>query len=102
MSFYLSGLFNIKLHILGFPFIDTSPRPTCVIIMLFNQHLDMLHLSAEGIILAKDKFLPNGFKEICEQNKCKKAAFLDFLYQHKQKYCIYVFVQCIYVCVLLT
>jgi hypothetical protein len=32
-----------KLHILEWPFI--IPRCTCVMLMLFNQLLDMLHLS---------------------------------------------------------
>ncbi len=34
----------IKLHILEWPFIVASLRHTCPIIMLSNQHLDMLHL----------------------------------------------------------
>ena len=35
-----------KLHIVEWPFIVPSTRCTCVMIMLFNQLLDMPHLSA--------------------------------------------------------
>ena len=41
-----------KLHILEWPFILPSTRCTCVMIMLFNQLLDMPHLSGWWIILA--------------------------------------------------
>ena len=34
-----------KLHILKWPFIVLSTRSTCVMIILFNQLLDMPHLS---------------------------------------------------------
>jgi hypothetical protein len=44
-----------KLHILERPFIVPSTRCTCVMIMLFNQLLEMPHLSGGWIILAKDK-----------------------------------------------
>jgi hypothetical protein len=44
-----------KLHILEWPFIAPSTRCTCVMIMLFNQLLDMPHLSGEWIILTKEK-----------------------------------------------
>ena len=44
-----------KLHILEWPFIVHSTRCTCVMIMLFNQLLDMPHLSGGWIILAKEK-----------------------------------------------
>jgi hypothetical protein len=43
------------LHILEWPFIVPSTRCTCVLIMLFNQLLDMPHLSGGWIILAKEK-----------------------------------------------
>ena len=43
------------LHILECPFIDPSTRCTCVLIMLFNQVLNMSHLSGGWIILAKEK-----------------------------------------------
>ena len=46
-----------KLHILEWPFIVPSTRCTCVMIMLFNWHLDMPHLSGRWIILAKEKCL---------------------------------------------
>ncbi len=45
----------IKLHILEWPFIVASLRPTCAIIMLSNQHLDMPHLWGGWIISAKEK-----------------------------------------------
>ncbi len=35
---------TVKLHILERPFIVASPRHTCAIITLSNQHLDMPHL----------------------------------------------------------
>jgi hypothetical protein len=44
-----------KLHILGWTFIVPSTRCTCVMIMLFNQLLDMPQLSVGWIILAKEK-----------------------------------------------
>ena len=45
----------IKLHILEWPFFVPSTRCTGVMIMLFNQLLDMPHLSGGWIILAKKK-----------------------------------------------
>ncbi len=45
----------IKLHILEWSFIVTSPRHTCVLIIPFNQRSDMPHLSGGCIILAKEK-----------------------------------------------
>ena len=45
-----------KLHILEWPFIIPSTRRTCVIFMLFNQLLDMPHLSGGWINLAKEKY----------------------------------------------
>ncbi len=45
----------IKLHILEWPFIVSSLRHTCAIIMLSNQHLDMPHLWGGWIISAKEK-----------------------------------------------
>ncbi len=44
---------HIKLHILEWPFIVASPRHTCAIIMLSNQHLGMPHLWGGWIISAK-------------------------------------------------
>ena len=44
-----------KLCILEWLFIVPSTRCTCVMIMLFNQLLDMPHLSSRLIILAKEK-----------------------------------------------
>jgi hypothetical protein len=44
-----------KLHILKQPYIVPSTKCTCVMIMLFNQLLDMPHLSGGCIILAKEK-----------------------------------------------
>ncbi len=43
------------LHILEWPFNMASLRHTCAIIMLSNQHLDMLHLWGGWIIPAKEK-----------------------------------------------
>ncbi len=48
---------TVKLHILEWPFIVASPRHTCAIIMLYNQHLDMPHLRGGWIISAKEKCL---------------------------------------------
>jgi hypothetical protein len=42
-----------KLHILEWHFIVPNTRCTCVIIMLFNQLLDMPHLSGGWILLTK-------------------------------------------------
>ena len=47
-----------KLHILEWPLIVPRTRCTCVMIMLFNQFLDMPHLSGLWIILAKEKCSP--------------------------------------------
>ena len=47
------SLFKIKLYILEWPFIVTRLRHTCAIIMLSDQHLDMLHLLGGWIISAK-------------------------------------------------
>ena len=44
-----------KLHISEWPFIVPSTRWSCVMIILFNQLLDMPHLSGGWIILAKEK-----------------------------------------------
>ena len=44
-----------KLHILECPLIVTSTKSTCVMTMLFNQLLDMPHLSQVWIILVKGK-----------------------------------------------
>ena len=41
-----------KLHILEWPVVVPSPRCTCVMVMLFNQLLDMQQLSDGWIILA--------------------------------------------------
>ena len=40
-----------QLHILEWPFILPSTRYTCVMIMLFNQFIDMPHLSGGWIML---------------------------------------------------
>ena len=50
--------FKMKLHILEWPFLVASRRHTCSIILLFNQHLYMPHLSGGLIILAKEKCSP--------------------------------------------
>ena len=49
-----------KLHILEWPFIVHCTSCTCVMIMLFNQLLDMPHLSGGWILLAKEKCSPRG------------------------------------------
>ncbi len=51
----LRHLWHCAVHILEWPFIVASLRHTCAIIMLSNQHLDMLHLWGGWIISAKDK-----------------------------------------------
>jgi hypothetical protein len=43
-----------KLHILKWPYIVPSRKCTCVMIMLFNQLLDMPHQSSGLISLAKE------------------------------------------------
>jgi hypothetical protein len=48
-----------KLHILEWPFIIPSTRCTCIIIILFNQLLDMPHLSGGYFILAKGEMFTN-------------------------------------------
>jgi hypothetical protein len=45
-----------KLHTLEWPFIVPSTRCTCVLIMLFNQLIDISLLSGGWIILAKEKY----------------------------------------------
>ncbi len=93
----------IKLHILEWPFIVTSLRHTCAIIMLSNQHLDMPHLWGGWIILAKEKC---SLRQICEQYLREIGLFfylekvLDLWVQlmkngGKNKCCIYNFVQCV-------
>ena len=53
--------FMTKLHILEWPFIVPNTRCTCVMIMLFNQVLDMPHLSggyfSKGAMLTVNKFV---------------------------------------------
>jgi hypothetical protein len=44
-----------KVYILEWPFIFPSTRCTCVMIVQFNQLLDMPHLSGGWIIVAKEK-----------------------------------------------
>ena len=48
-----------QLHILEWPFIVPGTRCTCVMITLFNQLLDMPHLSREWMILGKGEMLTN-------------------------------------------
>jgi hypothetical protein len=55
-----------KLHIVEF--IVPSTRCTCVMIMLFNQLLDMPHLSGGWIILANEKCSLTGM----QTNLCTK------------------------------
>ena len=43
--------FVTKSHILEWPFIVPSTRCTCIMIMLFNQLIDMPHLSSGWIIM---------------------------------------------------
>ena len=56
-----------KLHILEWSFIAPSTRCNCVMIILFNQLLDMSHLSGGWIILAKEKCSPTDVNK-CVQN----------------------------------
>ena len=44
-----------KLYILKLPLVVPSTRCTCVMIKLFNQILDMPHLTCGWVILAKEK-----------------------------------------------
>ncbi len=46
---------NIDYKLFGVAFLLMSPRHTCVLIIPFNQHPDMAHLSGGLIILAKEK-----------------------------------------------
>ena len=64
-----------KLHILEWPFIVPSTRFTGVSIMLFNQLLDMPHLSGGWIILAKDKWTWSvlGWETTCCWKWCWRA-----------------------------
>jgi hypothetical protein len=72
-----------KLYILEWPFIVPSARCTCVMIMLFNQLLDMPHLSGGWIILAKAKCSLTGLQtNLCtafERNNtfCEYGTFLE-------------------------
>ena len=63
-----------KLNLLEWTFVVPSTKCTCVMmIMLFNQLLDMPPLSGRWIILANEKFSPAGMKtklcKIFERNK---------------------------------
>ena len=49
-----------QLHILEWSFIVPSTWCTCVMILLFNQLLDIPHLSGGWIILAKEKYSLTG------------------------------------------
>ena len=49
-----------KLHILEGPFIAPRTRCTCVMILLFNQLLDMPYQSGGWIFLAKETFSLTG------------------------------------------
>ena len=53
----------LKLHILELPPIVSSTKHTCAMIMLFNQHPDVPHLSGGRIIVAHQW----GFKHISAQ-----------------------------------
>ena len=64
----LRHLLHCFVHILVWPFIVPSTRCTCVMVMLFNQLLDMPHLSGRWIILAKENCSLTGIKQICAQN----------------------------------
>ena len=83
-----------QLHILEWPFIVPSTRCTCVMIMLFNQLLDMPHLSTRWIILAKEKCSLTGI-HLCtkiERNKLfvHMEHFWDILFQ-LMKPTLYIF-----------
>ena len=65
-----------KLHILEWSFIAPSTRCTCVMIMLFNQLLDIPHLSGGWIILAKEKMLTNRNVNKFLHRILKKYTFL--------------------------
>ena len=73
-----------KLYIL-WPFIVPRTRCTCVMIMLFNQLLDMPHLSSGWIILAKEKCLLTGINtfvyNIWEKYAfCVYGTFLEYFF----------------------
>lgn len=65
---------SAKLHISEWPIIVTSPRHT-PIIMLFNQHMDMQHLSVWWIILVKQQCsLTQISTNLCTKSERKKAV----------------------------
>ena len=63
-----------KLHLLEWPFIVPSTRCTCIMIMLFNQLLDMPHLSGGWIILVKEKCSLK-----CKQISAQHFSEINFL-----------------------
>ncbi len=85
----------IKLHILEWPFIVSSLRHTCAIIMLSNQHLDMPHLWGGWIISFTNTDLHRFVNNIWE--KYIENVFDLWVQLMKQKCCVYNFGQCIYI-----
>lgn len=59
----------IKPLLSEWPFIRTSPRHTCVIILLFNQHLDMLPPIRRMDYLGRDEVLTHRFELIWVEKK---------------------------------
>ena len=76
-----------KLHILEWPFIVLSTSYTCVVILLFNQFLDITDLSGEWIILENEKCSLTGMlTSLCttfDRNKLfvHLEHFWDLLFQ---------------------
>ena len=63
MGVRISSRYKIAIDLndkIAHPFIVPSTRCTCVMIMLFNQILDMPHLSGGQSILAKEKYSLTG------------------------------------------
>ena len=100
--------FVIKLNISEWPFIVAGLRHTCAIIMPSNQHLDMPHLWGGMDYLGKGEVLTNPDLErfvnniwekwfFCVYRKCfRSLSSAHEKWEKKQKSCIYIFVQCIF------
>jgi hypothetical protein len=79
-----------KLQILEWPFIIPSTKCICVMIMLFNQLLDMPHLSGGWTILANDKMLTNLCTSFEKYTFCADGKFWDLLFHLYYVLCIWL------------
>ena len=86
----------------NWPFIVTSPRQTCVLILQFNQHLYVPHLSGGWIIWEEAKCSPAWvLTSFCSEYD--KPFFQTFVAQKKSK--VFYFTSsnkafnCIYICI---